>query len=200
MFGPLRRTRERAGKLIGNMAKSHRKVLVRIIVRAALVLVALDVVAFLAVSRPLARLETTVWNRLTEVRRRALETQTRVSHLESFRAKLPTAREQLAAFEHDHVPPRRQGFSRVARLVRRLSEQSSLDLYGISYRLDGSGKEPLERLGVELNVEGNFADLLKFTHAMETASDMIVLRDFTFSPGEFGQIGMRLTADMYLSP
>ena len=182
------------------MAKSHRKVLVRFIVRAALVLVALDVVVYFAVSRPLARLETTVWNRLTEVRRRALETQTRVSQLERFRTNLPTAREQLAAFEHDHGPPRRQGFSRVARLVRRLSEQSGLELSGRSYRLDSSGKEPLERLGVELNLEGSFPNLLKFTHALETASDMIVLRDFSFGPGESGQVGLRLTADMYLAP
>jgi Tfp pilus assembly protein PilO len=182
------------------MAKSHRKVMVRIIVRAALVLVGLDVMVFFAVSRPLARLETVAWNRLSEVRHRAQETQTRVAHLERFRAKLPTSREQLAAFVHDYVPPRRQGFSRVARLVRRLSEQSSLELTGVSYRLDASGKEPLERLGIELNVEGNFPDLLKFTHALETAGDMIVLRDFTFGPGESGRIEMRLTADMYLSP
>jgi Tfp pilus assembly protein PilO len=182
------------------MAKSHRKVLVRIIVRLALGLVVLDVVAFFALSRPLARLETMAWNRLTEVRRRALETQTRVAQLERFRAKLPTAREQLAAFEHDHIPPRRQGFSRMARLVRKLSEQSGLDPPGVAYRLEASGKEPLERLGAELDVEGTYANLLKFTHALETASDMIVLRDFTFGPGESGQIGLRLTVDMYLSP
>jgi Tfp pilus assembly protein PilO len=182
------------------MAKNHRKVLVRIIVRAALVLVALDVMVFLAVWRPVAHLETTAWDRLSDVRRRAQEAQTRVSHLERFRAKLPTAREQLAAFEHDHVPPRRQGFSRVARLVRRLSEQSGLELSGVAYRLEAGGKEPLERLGVELNLEGDFPDLLKFTHALETASDMIVLRDFTFGPGESGRIGMRLTADLYLTP
>jgi Tfp pilus assembly protein PilO len=88
----------------------------------------------------------------------------------------------------------------VARLVRRLSEQSNLELSGVSYRLDAGREEPLERLGVELTVEGNFPDLMKFTHALETASDMIVLRDFTFGPGESGRVEMRLTADLYLSP
>ena len=53
------------------MPKNPRKVLVRIIVRAALVLVALDVMVFLAVSRPVAHLETTAWDRLSAVRRRA---------------------------------------------------------------------------------------------------------------------------------
>ena len=182
------------------MPKNRRKSLVRIVVQAALVLVVLDVMVYFAVSRPVASLETMAWARLSDVRRRAQEAQVRVSHLERFRAKLPTARQQLAAFENDHVPPRRQGFSRVARLLRRLSEQSKVELSGLSYRLDAGGKEPLERLGVELNAEGNFPDLLKFTHALETASDMIVLRDFSFGPGESGQIGMRLTADMYLSP
>ena len=182
------------------MAMGHRKVLVRICVRLALVLVALDVITFFAISRPLARLETTAWNRLAEVRRRALETQMRVSQLEGFRAKLPTAREQLAAFEHDHVPSRRQGFSRAARLIRKLSEQAGLALPGVAYRLEAGGKEPLERLGVELDLEGSFPNLLKFTHALETASDMIVLRDFTFGSGESGQVGLRLTADMYLTP
>jgi Tfp pilus assembly protein PilO len=182
------------------MPKSHRKVLIRIIEGAALALVLLDAVLFLAVLRPLQNRETRVWTQLSETRHRVQETQVRVARLERFRANLPDAQEQLATFERDHIPPRRQGFSRVARLVRRLSEQSNLELSGVSYRLDAGREEPLERLGVELNVEGNFPDLMKFTHALETASDMIVLRDFTFGPGESGRVEMRLTADLYLSP
>jgi Tfp pilus assembly protein PilO len=182
------------------MPKSRRKGLVRILVRAALVLAALDVIVYFALSRPVASLETKAWARLSDVRRRVQEAQVRVSKLEKFRAKLPTSREELAAFEQDHVPTRRQGFSRVARLVRLLTEKSGLQLSGVSYRLDATSKDPLERLGVEINLDGNFPELLKFTHAMETASDMIVIRDFTFGPGESGQVGMRLTADMYLSP
>jgi Tfp pilus assembly protein PilO len=182
------------------MPKSHRKVVVRIIERAAVLLVLLDVVLFFALLRPLERRETAGWNRLSEVQRNVQAVQTRVLRLEKFRANLPTAAEQLAAFEQEHIPSRRQGFSRAARLVRRLSEQANLDLAGVAYRLDTSHKAPFERLGVELNVEGNFPDLLKFTHALETASDLIVLRDFTFGPGESGRVGMRLTADLYLSP
>ena len=182
------------------MPKSRRKGLVRIVVRAALVLVALDVIVYFALARPIASLETKTWARLSDVRHRVQEAQVRVLHLEKFKAKLPTAQEELAAFEQDHIPSRRQGFSRVARLVRQLSEKSGLEPPAVAYRLEATGKDPLERLGVEINLEGGFPDLLKFTHALETSTDMIVVRDFSFSPGESGQVGMRLTADMYLSP
>ena len=200
MFGPLLRRSERAGEPVDNMPKSHRKVLIRMIEWTALALAVLDAVGFFAVLRPLERRETAAWDRLSVVRRRGQESEMGVARLERFRAKLPNAREELAAFARDHIPSRRQGFSRGARLVRRLSEQAGLELSSVSYRLDTNREKPLERLGVELNVEGNFPDLVKFTHALETASDMIVLRDFTFAPGESGQVGLHLTADFYLSP
>lgn len=182
------------------MAKSYRKILIRVVEGVALGLVALDALLYLAVLRPLQNRETKVWTQLAQARQRVQDLQARVVRLERFRANLPDAEKQLAAFESEHIPPRRQGFSRAARLLRRLSEQSNLDVSGVSYRLDAGHKEPLDRLGIELNVEGKFSDLMKFTHALETASDMIVIREFSFGLGEANRVGMRLTADVYLTP
>ena len=51
-------------------------------VRAALVLVGLDVAVYVALSRPLAGLEAAAWNRLSAVRHSAQETQVRVARLD----------------------------------------------------------------------------------------------------------------------
>jgi Tfp pilus assembly protein PilO len=61
--------------------------------------------------------------------------------------------------------------------------------------------DPLERLAVEINAQGPYAGLLKFSHALETANEFILVRDFDLTPGgENGSLGLRLSADLYLTP
>jgi hypothetical protein len=113
---------------------------------------------------------------------------------------LPEAEKQLSAFLRNHVPSRRQGFSHAARLMRRLTEQAGLRLSGLGYKLESSENDPLQRLGMEVEVEGPFSSLLNFAHALETAGDFIVVRDFAFEPAEGQVVALRLGADLYLKP
>jgi Tfp pilus assembly protein PilO len=131
-------------------------------------------------------------------RERIRELEMRRARLEKFQTAVPETQDQLSAFMRGYIPPRRQGFSRAARLVRRLTEQAGVQLTGISYKLDSAADDPLERLGVELEVAGPFASLLNFSHALETASDFIVLREFAFEPAEGQNVALRLAADLYL--
>lgn len=182
------------------MRKSHRKALIRVVEVAALALLLLDVALYFALVRPLANMVVTEQQRRNLSQRRVQEGRKRVARLEKFQVALPGADDQIKAFLHTYVPPRRRGFSRAARLVRQLTQLSGLQLSGVSYRLDSTRSDPLQRLGIEVRVEGPFPGLLNFAHALETASDFIVVRDFSFEPAEGSTITLRLGADLYLTP
>lgn len=183
------------------MSTIRRKFLLKILERVAVGLVLLDLVLFFAVLQPLQKMSTSEWRLMTATRQRVQQLENRVAKLERYQKELPGALKQIQAFQHDHVPPRRRGFSRAARLVRRLSEESGIQLAGVAYKLNPRKDDPLSRLGIEVNVAGPYANLLKFSHALETASDLILLREFTFNPvQEGGGLELRLTADLYLMP
>jgi len=182
------------------MGKSRRKLLTRIVEAAAVGLVVLDLALYFALVRPLNNLRRTQEIQYAAGRERVREGKARVARLEKFRAGMPEAEAQLDAFLKEHVPKRRQGFSRAARLVRELSEDSKVRLTGISYQLTAPGDDPLARLGLEIEVEGTFSNLLDFTHALETSGDFLAVRDFSFEPGESRAIAMHVGAELYLRP
>lgn len=182
------------------MGKSRRKTLVRIVEGVAVGLVLLDVVLYFALVRPLRSMRTAEEVRYSATREHVQELKVRAARLEKFQTAVPETEDQLSAFIRSHIPPRRQGFSRAARLVRRLTEQAGVELSGVAYKLDSAADDPLERLGIEVEVEGPFPSLLNFSHALETASDFIVVREFAFEPAEGGGVALRLGADLYLTP
>jgi Tfp pilus assembly protein PilO len=184
----------------GNMGKSRRKTLVRIVEGVAVGLVLLDVVLYFALVRPLRSMRTAEEVRYSATREHVQELKVRAARLEKFQTAVPETEDQLRAFIRSHIPPRRQGFSRAARLVRRLTEQAGVELSGVAYKLDSAADDPLERLGIEVEVEGPFPSLLNFSHALETASDFIVVREFAFEPAEGRGVALRLGADLYLTP
>jgi len=75
-----------------------------------------------------------------------------------------------------------------------------VQLSGVSYRLDEVKGEPLQRLGIEINVQGPFPSLLGFAHAVETSSDFLVLRGFTLEAGDEGTLELRMRVDLYVTP
>jgi hypothetical protein len=190
---------ERREAAVGNMGRSRRKTLIRIVESVAVGLVLLDVVLYFVLVRPLASMRTAEQVRYSTTRERVRELRMRAARLEKFETAVPETEKQLSAFVRSHIPPRRQGFSRAARLVRRLTEQAGVQLSGVAYKLDSTADDPLERLGIEVEVEGPFSSLLNFSHALETASDFIVVRGFAFEPTEGQGIALRLGADLYLN-
>lgn len=172
----------------------------RVLEGAAVGLVALDLVLYLALVRPLRALRASKEAEYASARDQMREGRARVARLEKFKAALPDAEEQMAAFMKGHLPPRRQGYSRAARLIRRLTDQTGLQMTGITYKLDKEKDEPLERLGLEVAVEGPFSNLLNFAHALETADYFIALRDLSIQPVEGHTLVLNVGADLYLTP
>lgn len=182
------------------MSRSGRKAVIRVIEGLAVALVVLDLGVYLALVRPLGRMRAREETLFSATRTRVREANARVARLEQFQSAVPESEGQLNSFLKSHVPSRRQGFSRAARLVRRLTEQSGLGLSSISYKLDSSRDDPLVRLGLEIDVEGPFPSLMNFAHALETTSEFVVVRGFAFDPVEGGAVALRLDADLYLKP
>lgn len=179
--------------------RNARKTLILILEIAAVVLVLLDVGLGLSTAWIRSRLQAR-GELLAGAQRHVFEEQARVANLERSQALLPAAQGQLTLFRSNHLSPRRQAFARLTGLLRELSEQSGVELTGVAYKLDTKRDTPFDRLGLEVGVQGPFPNLVRFGHALETSSDFIVARNFTFTHGEGGKLGLRLAADVYMTP
>jgi Tfp pilus assembly protein PilO len=180
--------------------RSRRQTLIRIVESAGLALLLGDLLLYYAALRPVQNWVAGEQQRYFQLRRQLHTEQLHVEHLEKSREELPDVGKKLDAFERKHVPPRRKGFSRASWLVRTVSERSGIQLRRTTFHQDTERGNPLQRLGIEIDVEGPFPGLLKFSHALETASEFMLIREFKFQPGDGGDLALRLVADLYLQP
>ena len=181
------------------MRKSRRQIVIRIIEVVGLGLVALDVAFYLAAYRPLGSMIAAEQQQYSVARERVRDQQARVARLEKFQAALPQAGEWLGDFRDHRTSPRRRGYSTAAHLVRKLADAAGVQPPSVIYR-PPAHNNPLERLGLEINTGGSYPGLLKFAHALETANDFILIREFNWAAGENGMLSLRLVADLYLTP
>jgi Tfp pilus assembly protein PilO len=163
-------------------------------------LVLLDVLLYFGMLRSTQALVSSEQQQFAALRRRIHDGEVRIERLKKFREALPEAGKRLAALKRDHTPPRRQGFSQAAKLVRGVTGQSGTQLTSVAYKLDNNASGPLQRLGLAIVVAGPFPALLKFAHALETASDFIVIRSFNIAASDTHALELRLSADLYLTP
>ncbi|HVA00711.1 MAG TPA: type 4a pilus biogenesis protein PilO [Terriglobia bacterium] len=182
------------------MRRRRRKAFIRFFERAALGMAVLDVVVYLAIVRPLHRRIVEAESSYHRVLEQVQQRQDRVARLVKFQENLPQADEQLKAFLTDHVPTRRHAFSEASRMVRVLTNQSGVQLDNVSYKLTSEKGEPLERLRINVVVEGPFSNLLKFAHTLESAPQLILLKNFTFSTNQGSLVSLQVGAELYLTP
>jgi Tfp pilus assembly protein PilO len=177
-----------------------RKTLYRILETTALSLVALDLIAYLAVARPLASSVSVEQEKFSESRQQVRLSEARIRLYQKELAELPATEREMKTFLEEHVPPRRRGYSRVSGLVHKLTQDSNVQMEQLAYRLELEPKDPLQRLEFQVKVTGPFEALLRFTHALETSSELVLVRGLIFQPGETQGLGLRLLADAYVTP
>lgn len=182
------------------MDKRRGKKLIRIIETVAVSLVVLDLAFYFVLVRPLRGRRTAAETQYTVARGRVRQAKARVARLEQFRARVPDAEAQLQSFLDEHVPARRQGYSRAMRTVFRMAENSKVRLVNIQYKHPDGESDPLPHVGLEFEVAGPFSNLLRFSHELETSKEFLALRDFSFEAGETFTIAMHVGADLYLRP
>jgi len=186
--------------LLREISRTPRKVIVRMLERTAVALLLVDLIIYsVGVFWFGSRLQAAQRER-DEIYRRVRLESGQVARLGRFETLLPGVDRELQAFEQSHVPPRRRGFSRGARLIRKIASDSGVELAGVAYKLDSRGGQPLKPLAINVEVEGPFDGLVKFSHSLETASDFVVVREFSLHPVEGGSMSLKISADLYLVP
>jgi hypothetical protein len=124
-----------------------------------------------------------------------------VTRLQETMATLPVTEGQMKLFLDNHVPSRREGFSRATHLIWSLKENAGVQLEGLSFKPEKRTQdEPLQPLAVEISLEGAFSNLINFAHSLETAGDFVVVRALNFNPGEGAKLSLHLSADFYITP
>jgi Tfp pilus assembly protein PilO len=189
-----------AGGTLGNMKRNRRKAIIRFFERAALGVAILDAAIYFAAVRPLRNRIAATESSYHQERVQTQLRQARVDRLEKLQKNLPTTDDQLKTFLDGHVPPRQHAFSEADRLIRELTTQSAVQLDTVSYKLTSEKGEPLERLGIDVTVEGPFSNLLKFAHSLESAQQLILLRNFTFSASQGRIVSLKVGAELFLTP
>jgi Tfp pilus assembly protein PilO len=181
------------------MSKHKRKALIRVVERFAMAILVVDIVAYSVLVLGLSDRIRAASQTRESLRRQVYEKQLRILRLKKLQASLPDAQEELAKFEEKRVPSRREGYSRAAHLIQDVAQRSGVDISSLSYKLDANKTTPLQRLGITVAAEGLYPSLLKFARDLETASDFVVVRDFSFQQHGGGTLGLRISADLYLT-
>ena len=182
------------------MRKSRRQIVNRIAEATGVGLVTLSLLVFFAIYRPLGSKIEVAARTHSALRQTIRNQQVRVEVLKKFETELPEAGKGLESFEAERTPARREGYSTAAHLVHKLADSAGVKVSSMGYRLDlGHKDDPLERLTLTIDLEGQYAKLLKFAHALENANEFLVMRDFNFTSGGDNQgLTLRLGADLYL--
>lgn len=177
--------------------KSWRQRLIRI----ALLLLVLDGLAYGVIERSIAGLLAREQQEFAATRLQLRRQKAALLRVQRRVDGLPAEQQQLRTFVKEHIPERRQGYSRAAMLIEGLTQRTGVELTGIGYKQETDPEAgPFKLLTLNVYVQGPFANLLNFGHGLDTASDFIVVRGFKFESGVQGMLGLRLTADLYLMP
>lgn len=182
------------------MRKSQRQIVNRIVEATGLGLVALDLVVFFAIYRPMGNRVAMAERHHAELRQTIRDQQVRVEVLKRFQEALPQTGKGLEDFMSNRLPPRREAYSITDHLIHEGADAAKVKVMGMAFHLDPERNGPLKQLGFEINVQGPYSGVMKFWHALETAKDVILVRDFAISPGDNGALDLRLSADLYLTP
>jgi Tfp pilus assembly protein PilO len=106
-------------------------------------------------------------------------------------AKTGQAESDLARFYKDVLPPDISGARRLtyARLASMASEHN-LTIVQRSYSLDDSYKGRLERLQIEMSINGEYPDIRDFIYAVETAPEFVVIENVGVTEGARVESGL----------
>lgn len=156
---------------------------------------------FFAVYRPLGEKGKVSARQHEELRQEVRTQQVRLEALKKYAAATPESEKGIEDLISRRAPSRREGYSTSAHLIYKAADAAGVKVSTVAFRLGKGNSDPLVPLGVEINVQGPYRGLLKFSHVLETADDFLLVREFTIGTGgENGAIGLRLRADLYLTP
>jgi Tfp pilus assembly protein PilO len=103
----------------------------------------------------------------------------------------------LARFYSSVLPPDVSGARRLtyARLAE-LADAHNLTVNRRTYAIDASYKGRLERLGIEMALTGEYADIRDFIYALETSPEFVVIEDVSLAEGARSEAGITVNLQL----
>ncbi|HET7101027.1 MAG TPA: type 4a pilus biogenesis protein PilO [Terriglobia bacterium] len=182
------------------MRRDRRKKIIRFFEVAALAVVAVDLAVYFLAVRPQGGKVARAEDSYHQASMRLALQKAQVARLEKFQEALPVADDKLKNFLQDHVPSRQRVYSDALHMMNALTRKSGVQLDSLNYKLSSEKDEPFEQLGLDVTVEGPFANLLKFAHSLETSDNLILVRNFSFAAGQGSTVNLRIGGVLYLTP
>ena len=94
--------------------------------------------------------------------------------------------DQLARFYVEVLPPNQTAARRITYLkLAQLAREANLDYDRRSFRIDEvNGESTLRRLDITFPLTGEYRDMRRFIHTLETAPEFIVIRDVSLAKAQ----------------
>jgi Tfp pilus assembly protein PilO len=104
---------------------------------------------------------------------------------------------ELKTFYTDVLPAdlagaRRMTYARLAQLAR----EANLQYEHRTYQVDSAYKGDLEKLGIVMDLSGDYDDVRDFVHRLETSPEFVVIEKMTLEEKGQGETGLTLTLDL----
>jgi Tfp pilus assembly protein PilO len=104
---------------------------------------------------------------------------------EAIRAGQERAAQQLARFYDSVLPKGQEGARRITyRRLAALADESNLDYDRRTITISPVRDSALEQMDVTMVLEGEYRDVRRFIHKLETAPEFVVIEDVALAQGE----------------
>ncbi len=181
-----------ASALISRVIAERRRVLLPLGI-VALVNVALFTVAVYPLSLKVAASE----RRAAAARTQLQAAEREERELKGTVARTEQADKDLARFYQDMLPRDVAGARRLTYAhLATLADENGLLLTRRRFDVDPSHQGRLNRLRIEMSLEGDYADVRAFVHALETAAEFIVIEDVRLAEGQAPGAPLSLTMQL----
>jgi Tfp pilus assembly protein PilO len=182
--------------------KSRRQIVNRILEAVAIALVVINIGVYFGLYAPLESKLESAEREHERLRQTVRDQEARLEILKKYQSGFPQLDKGLSDFMTNRTPSRREAYSTAAHLVHKIADAAGVKVEMMGYRLNPpEHNEPLEQLDLDINLDGQYANLVKFGHALETANNFIVVREFNFTPnGDNQPVSLRLGAEFFVTP
>jgi Tfp pilus assembly protein PilO len=107
------------------------------------------------------------------------------------------ADEELQRFYREVLPPDFSGARRMLLHLEQLASQANVTRTNARFRVDPAAtKGNLRKLTMTLSLSGEYANVRRFIHELETAPEFVVLESVTVMQGQEGEQKLNVTAEV----
>jgi Tfp pilus assembly protein PilO len=104
---------------------------------------------------------------------------------EAMRTGQERAAQQLARFYDSVLPQGQDGARRITyRRLAALADEANLDYDRRTITIKRERESELEHMDVTMSLQGDYRDVRRFIHRLETAPEFVVIEDITLAQGE----------------